>query len=69
MIESHDDYAYTRMRFTGPEDLADLLGREFAHVAVLETPDRLRRNLYFFASDVPESLPFAGVVRHESAER
>lgn len=69
VIESHDDYAYTRMRFTGPEDLADLLGREFAHVAVLETPDRLRRNLYFFASDVAESLPFAGAVRNGSAER
>lgn len=59
IIEPHAEYAYTRMRFSSPEELAKLLEQMFAHVAVLETPDALRRNLYFFASDTRESLPFA----------
>ena len=64
IIEPHAEYAYTRMRFSSPEELAKLLERVFAHVAVLETPDALRRNLYFFASDTREALPFAlGVKR------
>jgi len=63
-IEPGENYPYARVRFTGPEALAELLGREFAHVAVLETPDAIRRNLYFFASDVHAALPFsAGVHR------
>jgi Methyltransferase domain len=63
VIEPDDSYSYTRQRFTDPEPLADLLAGEFAHVAVLETPDLLRRNLYFFASDVLTSLPFADGIR------
>jgi len=59
VIEPHTEYAYTRMRFSSPEELAALLEGVFAHVAVFETPDALRRNLYFFASDTPEALPFA----------
>jgi 2-polyprenyl-3-methyl-5-hydroxy-6-metoxy-1,4-benzoquinol methylase len=59
VIEPHSEYAYTRMPFSSPEQLAELLGRVFAHVAVRETPDALRRNLYFFASDTREALPFA----------
>lgn len=58
VIEPDEDYAYTRLRFTGPEALVELLAGEFAHVAVLETPDTLRRNLYFFASEDPGGLPF-----------
>jgi 2-polyprenyl-3-methyl-5-hydroxy-6-metoxy-1,4-benzoquinol methylase len=58
IIEPHAEYAYARMRFSSPEELAELLGRVFAHVAVLETPDALRRNLYFFASNTHEALPF-----------
>jgi SAM-dependent methyltransferase len=53
------DYSYARLRFTEPQQLAELLQAAFAHVAVLETPDPERRNLYFFASDLAESLPFA----------
>jgi 2-polyprenyl-3-methyl-5-hydroxy-6-metoxy-1,4-benzoquinol methylase len=63
IIEPHAEYAYARMRFSAPEELAELLGRVFAHVAVLETPDALRRNLYFFASDTLAALPFAPGVR------
>jgi SAM-dependent methyltransferase len=58
VIEPTEGYAYTRLRFQDPEHLADMLAAEFAHVAVLETPDALRRNLYFFASDVLSALPF-----------
>jgi SAM-dependent methyltransferase len=58
VIEPGEDYAYTRLRFTGPEAVLELLAGEFAHVAVLETPDALRRNLYFFASEDPRALPF-----------
>jgi ubiquinone/menaquinone biosynthesis C-methylase UbiE len=57
-IEPHDDYAYSRTRFADPEALEALLAAEFAHVTVLETPDALRRNLYFFATDVLGALPF-----------
>lgn len=58
-IEPGEEYAHTRLRFSDPERLAELLGGEFAYVSVLETPDPLRRNLYFFASDVLRSLPFS----------
>jgi SAM-dependent methyltransferase len=58
-IEEGEDYSYARLHFSGPEALADLLAGEFAHVAVLETPDAERRNLYFFASDVLSALPFS----------
>ncbi len=59
VIEPHAEYAYARTRFSSPEELAELLGGVFAHVAVVETPDALRRNLYFFASEESEALPFA----------
>jgi SAM-dependent methyltransferase len=58
-----DEYSYNKLRFDGPEDLADLLAREFPHVAVFETPGAERRNLYFFASDVHRELPFGGGIR------
>jgi SAM-dependent methyltransferase len=64
VIEPGADYAYARMTFSRPEDLAELLGREFPHVAVLQTPDALRQNLYFFASDASESLPFGPGISH-----
>lgn len=59
VIEPDESYSFTHLHFADPQPLADLLTSEFAHVAVLETPDALRRNLYFFASDVPEALPLA----------
>lgn len=59
VIEPHAEYAYARTRFSSPEELAQLLKGVFAHVAVVETPDALRRNLYFFASQEREALPFA----------
>jgi ubiquinone/menaquinone biosynthesis C-methylase UbiE len=59
VIEPDEDYAYTRLRFPDPEALVALLAGEFANVAVLETPDALRRNLYFFASEDQRALPFA----------
>jgi len=58
VIEPGAAYAYARTTFARPEDLAELLKHEFPHVAILQTPDALRQNLYFFASDVTESLPF-----------
>ena len=58
VIEPDESYAYTRLRFAGPEALVELLAEEFAHVAVFETPDALRRNLYFFASEDAQALPF-----------
>ncbi|MGO9319774.1 MAG: class I SAM-dependent methyltransferase [Solirubrobacteraceae bacterium] len=66
VIAPGQDYAYARLQFEDPGPLADLLAGEFAHVAVLETPDTLRRNLYFFASDVASALPFAEGVRQLS---
>jgi SAM-dependent methyltransferase len=68
VIEPGDDYEYSRMRFAQPEDLMALLGTEFAHVAVLETRDPQRRNLYFFASDVRSSLPFPEGVTSSAGE-
>jgi SAM-dependent methyltransferase len=59
LIEPGNGYAYTRLSFADPDGLAELLAGEFAHVTVLETDDPLRRNLYFFASDVRARLPFA----------
>jgi SAM-dependent methyltransferase len=59
VIEPGEDYSFTRLRFQDPESLAKLLQAEFAQVAVLETSDALRRNLYFFASDDGDALPFA----------
>jgi ubiquinone/menaquinone biosynthesis C-methylase UbiE len=59
VIEPGESYAYTRLRFTDAVGLAELLAGEFAHVSVLETSDPLRRNLYFFASDLRAALPFA----------
>jgi ubiquinone/menaquinone biosynthesis C-methylase UbiE len=59
VIEPDESYAYTRLRFTDAVGLAELLTGEFAHVSVLETSDPLRRNLYFFASDLRAALPFA----------
>jgi SAM-dependent methyltransferase len=58
IIEPGAAYAYARTIFAKPEDLAELLQHEFPHVTVLQTPDALRQNLYFFASDAIESLPF-----------
>jgi SAM-dependent methyltransferase len=58
VIEPGEDYAYSRISFADPADLLALLGREFAHVAVVETSEAQRRNLYFFASDVRSALPF-----------
>ena len=62
-IEPDESYAYTLTHFTDPQGLAALLSAEFAHVAVIETPDPLRRNLYFFAADELSALPFAEGVR------
>jgi SAM-dependent methyltransferase len=58
LIEPGDSYEYERMSFGEPADLLALLTAEFAHVAVVETYDPSRRNLYFFASDVRSELPF-----------
>jgi SAM-dependent methyltransferase len=66
-IEPDEDYAFARLRFTEPEQLAELLAGAFDHVAVLETPDALRRNLYFFASDAPEALPFTRGIHRRPA--
>jgi SAM-dependent methyltransferase len=63
VIEPDKDYAYARLHFESPEELTDVLAGEFAHVSVLETPDPMRRNLYFFASDVVSALPFAEGIR------
>jgi SAM-dependent methyltransferase len=68
-IAPNEEYAYARMHFTDPEQLAELLAGAFEHVAVLETPDALRRNLYFFASDAPEALPFASGIHRSPASR
>jgi SAM-dependent methyltransferase len=68
VIEPGEDYEYSRMRFARPDDLLRLLGSEFAHVAVVETTDPQRRNLYFFASDVRSSLPFPEGVTSSAGE-
>lgn len=64
IIEPGADYAYARMTFTKPEELAELLERKFPYVGVLQTPDALRQNLYFFASNASESLPFGPGISH-----
>jgi Methyltransferase domain len=51
------DYAYRKVDFRSKADVAELLGRSFKHVLVMETPDPERTNLYFFASDSRERLP------------
>jgi SAM-dependent methyltransferase len=66
VIALEEEYAFARLRFENPQALADLLAAEFEHVAVLETPDALRRNLYFFASDQAAALPFAQGIRQLS---
>jgi len=58
MIEPGAGYTYERTSFDDPAELAALLLAQFPHVAVLETQDPNRRNLYFFASDVRSALPF-----------
>ncbi len=68
-IEPGERYEYARLRFEDPESLAELLAGEFANVSVLETPDALRRNLYFFASDVRSVLPFAPGLHRSSPLR
>lgn len=52
-------YEYRRQSFRGKEDVVALLHRSFPHVIVFETPDPQRTNLYFYASDSAERLPFA----------
>jgi SAM-dependent methyltransferase len=68
LIEPGDDYEYSRMRFSDPGELLGLLTNEFAHVAVVETSDPQRRNLYFFASDVRSALPFPEGVTASAGE-
>jgi phospholipid N-methyltransferase len=51
------EYAYRKVDFRDKSDVAELLGRAFKHVMVMETPDPERTNLYFFASDSRERLP------------
>jgi hypothetical protein len=50
-------YAYRKVDFRDKADVAALLGRAFAHVMVVDTPDPERTNIYFFASDDRERLP------------
>jgi phospholipid N-methyltransferase len=52
-------YAYRKQSFESKDDVVALLGRSFPHVMVFETSDPHRTNLYFFASDSAERLPFA----------
>jgi SAM-dependent methyltransferase len=63
VIDPEEDYAYARLRFESSDALGDLLAGEFAHVAVLETTDASRRNVYFFAADVAARLEFAPGLR------
>ena len=51
------EYEYRKVDFRDKSDVAELLGRAFKHVMVVETPDPERTNLYFFASDSRERLP------------
>jgi len=69
VIEPGDGYAFSRMHLEDPEQLASLLSGEFAHVAIVETADGNRRNLYFFASDLRAALPFAEGVRAAAGPR
>jgi SAM-dependent methyltransferase len=68
LIEPGDGYEYERLSFSDSGDLLALLTNEFAHVAVVETSDPRRRNLYFFAADVRAALPFPeGVTSSDEA--
>jgi hypothetical protein len=51
------EYEFRKVDFRDKSDVAELLGRAFKHVMVVETPDPERTNLYFFASDSRERLP------------
>jgi methyltransferase family protein len=51
------DYEYRKVDFRDKSDVAELLGRAFKYVMVMETPDPERTNIYFFASDSRERLP------------
>lgn len=68
LIEPGNEYEYSRINFSDPGDLLALLTNEFAHVAVVETSDPQRRNLYFFASDVRSALPFPEGVTSSAGE-
>jgi SAM-dependent methyltransferase len=61
IIESSSDplFAHHRTRFESADDLADLLKSQFQSVRILETEDRARRNLYFFAAADDSLLPDA----------
>lgn len=52
-------YEFRKVNFRDKSEVAELLGQAFKHVMVLETPDPERINLYFFASDSIERLPFS----------
>jgi SAM-dependent methyltransferase len=69
LIDPEEDYAFARLRFENADALADVLAGEFAHVAVLETAEALRRNVYFFASDVAARLEFAPGLRRPADAR
>jgi SAM-dependent methyltransferase len=60
-------YEYRKQSFQSKDDVVALLCRSFAHVMVFETPDPQRTNLYFFASDSAERLPFAHGNPHVSS--
>jgi Methyltransferase domain len=51
------EYEYRKVDFRDKSDVAELLGRAFKYVMVIETPDPERTNIYFFASDSRERLP------------
>jgi Methyltransferase domain len=55
-IERRNPYGYTKTSLDGPADLAAYLTPHFAHVAILETSESERSNLYFFASDDRDAI-------------
>ncbi len=58
VIEPESRYRFARQTFSDAEDLAQLLHSAFPYVCVRTTAQPGRLNLYFFAADTPEALPF-----------
>jgi SAM-dependent methyltransferase len=58
VIEPGSGYRFARQAFADAEDLATLIGSAFRHVCVRTTQEPHRTNLYFFAGEGPQSMPF-----------
>jgi SAM-dependent methyltransferase len=60
-IHGEGGYVWHKREFRDADDLAELLGRQFAHVTVTTSVHPNRKELLFYASDDQERIPFREV--------